>query len=111
MVDAAVPKLGPRDPYKARKQMVEEAKLVTGVITIMRGHLTPFSSDISDDQLRPIARSLVKMICRSEPKRALDQYVGSELIQLSIEPNPYDKIVDEAYMLMSNLVRDATTNA
>jgi hypothetical protein len=76
--------------------MVEEAKLVTGVITIMRGHLTPFSSDISDDQLRPIARSLVKMICRSEPKRALDQYVGSELIQLSIEPNFYDKIVDEA---------------
>ena len=82
--------------------MVEKAKLVTGVITVMRGHLTLFSSDISDDDLRPIARSLVKMICRGEPNRALDQYVGSELNQLSIEPNPYDEIVDEACTIVRN---------
>jgi hypothetical protein len=56
----------------------------------------------SGDDLRPIARSLVKMICRGEPNRALDQYVGSELNQLSIEPNPYDEIVDEACTLVRN---------
>jgi len=87
--------------------MVEEAKLVTGVITIMRGHFTPFSSDISDDHLRPIARSLVKMICRSEPKRTLDQYVGSELIQLSIEPNcPFRKSYPDVLMMQSGQDRN-----
>ena len=82
--------------------MVENAKLVTGVVAIMRRHLPSFASAISDDDLRPIAGRLVKMIRRSEPKRALDQYVGSELILLSIEPNPYDEIVDEACTLMSD---------
>ena len=91
--------------------MIGEAKLVTGVITIIRGHLTSASLDVSDDDLRPIARGLVKMIRRREPKRALDQYVGSKLIQLSIEPNLYNEIVDEACALMRNLVGEATTDA
>ncbi len=89
--------------------MVENAKLVTGVVAIMRRHLPSFASAISDDDLRPIAGSLVKMIRRNEPKRALDQYVGSELISLSIEPNPYDEIVDEACSL-TNGVGVARTN-
>ncbi len=82
--------------------MVEEAKLVTRVVAVMRRHLPSFASAISDDDLRPIAASLIKMIRRNEPKRALDQYVGSELILLSIEPNPYDEIVDDACALMGD---------
>ncbi len=89
--------------------MVENAKLVSGVVAIMRSHLSPIASAISDDDLRPIAGSLVKMIRRNDPKRALDQYVGSEFILLSIEPNPYDEIVDEACLLINDGAGIATT--
>ncbi len=84
--------------------MVKDTRLVTSIIAIMRRHLPSFASAISDDDLRPIAGGLVNMIRHKEPKRALDQYVGSELILLSIEPNPYNDIVDDACALMSDSV-------
>jgi len=82
--------------------MVEQANVVTGIVTIMRERLGLFSSDIGDDDLRPIAETLVKMIRCSGAKKPLDQYVGSELNKLVIAPNPYAEIVDEACALVSN---------
>ncbi len=82
--------------------MVEEIKLIGGVITMMRGHLATFSSEINDDELRPIATNLVKMIHRGDSKMALEQYVGTELNKLSAAPNPYAAIVGEACVLVKN---------
>jgi hypothetical protein len=86
----------------AENSMIEGAKLVGGVIMIMRGHLATFSSDIGDDELRLIATNLIKMVRRAESKMALEQYVGAELNKLCAAPNPYAAIVSEASALVKN---------
>ena len=82
--------------------MIEDTRLVSGVVVIMRGHLALFSSDIGEDALHPIATNLVKMMRRSESKMAREQYVSTELNKLNAAPNPYKEIVAETCALVKN---------
>jgi hypothetical protein len=79
-----------------------ETKLSEGVVTIMRGHLGFFSSDIPEDDLRRIATKLCQMIQTGESEMALNHFVHAQLGKLMVAPIPYKDIVADVTALVKN---------
>ena len=79
-----------------------EAKLIDCILEIMRGELRLFSSDITTDELKPIATRLYRFIQAGDSKIALEQFVATELTKLNAAPNPYAAVVARATALLRN---------